>query len=97
MTGTKYCARKWKEAAITFAFALIIILISLMIVVFAESPKEVKYISYIVKSGDTLWSIGEKYQQGIDIRKMVEMLAEANGVEENNIYIGEVIQIPIVE
>ena len=48
--------------------------------------------TYIIKKGDTLWSIALKYNV------QVETLAEKNGIEVNSILsLGQKIKVPIID
>lgn len=49
-------------------------------------------IHYVVSSGDTLWSIANRYNSTVDI------LTRYNGlILKDNIYIGQTLKIPITE
>ncbi len=89
--------KKQREVIITVIFAVTIVSISLLVAVFADAPEEVKYISYIVKSGDTLWEIAGKYSKYIEIREMISIIQIENSIEGDTIFIGQILQIPILE
>ncbi len=50
--------------------------------------------SYVVRSGDTLWSIAERLAPGEDPRPLVDAIASANGVEAGALAPGATLEIP---
>ena len=62
----------------------------------AQAAEETLYKNVIVKSGDTLWGIADKYSDpSKDIRKNIRDICEINDVKPGNIYPGQVIKVPI--
>lgn len=53
-----------------------------------EQSLNLKYIPYLVKKGDTLYSIAKKY----DIS--VEEIKKINGIQDNSISVGQILKIP---
>lgn len=50
----------------------------------------------LIKKGDTLWNIALEYKDDyIDVRDMVEMIKDLNNLKTSEIYIGNIIKIPI--
>ncbi len=49
---------------------------------------------YVVRAGDTLWSIAEQAGRGGDPRELVDAIARANDVEPGAIVPGQTILIP---
>uniref|UniRef100_A0A7V4JNZ3 Peptidoglycan endopeptidase n=1 Tax=Thermodesulfobacterium geofontis TaxID=1295609 RepID=A0A7V4JNZ3_9BACT len=76
-----------------FSFFLIIITFPLKAFCKSQSLYEhnlnLKYIPYLVKKGDTLYSIAKKYNVS------VEELKKINNLQDNNISIGQILRIPV--
>jgi nucleoid-associated protein YgaU len=51
---------------------------------------------YVVRSGDTLWSIASRVAPGRDPRPLVDDIVEANGVDAGAIVPGQTLTIPSV-
>ena len=51
-------------------------------------------VEYTVASGDTLWSIAEKYSKNTDIRQYIYDLKKLNDMEQSSLYVGQNIKIP---
>ncbi len=49
---------------------------------------------YLVRSGDTLWSIARHLSPGEDPRPFVDALAEANGVDPGSLVPGQALVVP---
>lgn len=67
-----------------------ILLIVIVIIAIRLSNKEDKgyeLTNYIVRTGDTLWSIAEKYApDDMDIREYIYFIEEDNSIESKTIY-----------
>lgn len=50
--------------------------------------------SYVVREGDTLWSIAERVAPDADPRPVVDALAAVNGVDAGNLLPGHLLVIP---
>ncbi len=50
--------------------------------------------SYVVRSGDTLWSIASALSPGADPRPVVDAIAEANHVDPGALVPGQTLAIP---
>lgn len=57
----------------------------------AEGEKEEDYISYTIKTGDTLYSIAKKYNTSVNEIKNI------NNLVSNNLTIGNILKLPLVE
>lgn len=55
-----------------------------------------EYAQVEIQSGDTLWSIAEKYMpKSLDTREAVYKLCQINNIDANTLYVGSIIQVPI--
>jgi len=50
--------------------------------------------SYVVREGDTLWSIAERVAPDADPRPVVDALAAVNGVDAGNLVPGQLLVVP---
>lgn len=50
--------------------------------------------SYVVREGDTLWSIARRVAPGEDPRPMVDAITAANGVDARAIVPGQTLLVP---
>lgn len=57
-------------------------------------PVQVSSTSYVVRQGDTLWSIAERVAPGQDPRPVVDALAAANGVDPGALVPGQALVVP---
>lgn len=48
-----------------------------------------------VSSGDTLWSIADKYTNNGDVREMVYRIKKLNNLNSSNLYPGQQIEVPL--
>jgi Tfp pilus assembly protein FimV len=53
-------------------------------------------VTYVVESGDTLWSIARRVAPGRDPRPVVDALAEANDLR-GGLQVGQELSIPVPE
>lgn len=65
----------------------------------AETGFPVGYVSYVVKSGDSLWSIAEDNlpEDGADISGFVKELKHINKLQSDYIYDGQLLAVPCYE
>jgi nucleoid-associated protein YgaU len=59
-----------------------------------SEPESVARRAYVVREGDTLWSIAERVSPGGDPRPLVDALSAANGVSAGHLVPGQVIVVP---
>lgn len=52
--------------------------------------------SYVVREGDTLWTIARRFAPGVDPRPLVDSLAAANEVDPASLSPGQVLVVPDV-
>lgn len=60
------------------------------------STRRVAVHSYVVRTGDTLWSIAQRVsERDADPRGLVQRIAEANGVDAGYLVPGQTLRIPV--
>jgi nucleoid-associated protein YgaU len=57
-------------------------------------PVPVSSSSYVVREGDTLWSIAERVSPGADPRPVVDAIASVNGVDPGRLVPGQTLVLP---
>jgi len=57
-------------------------------------PVRVSSVSYVVREGDTLWSIAERVAPGQDPRPVVDALTSANDVDPGTLVPGQALIVP---
>ncbi|KJS83413.1 MAG: hypothetical protein JM58_12745 [Peptococcaceae bacterium BICA1-8] len=61
----------------------------------ANSDKDLELIKVIVKPGDSLWLLAEKYDNNkMDLRKLIYNIKNINNIGDT-IYPGQIIEIPL--
>jgi nucleoid-associated protein YgaU len=61
----------------------------------ARGEAAVDYHEHMVKPGDTLWTIAQKYTNGEgDIRKYIYDIKKANEMENSDLFPGQILCIP---
>lgn len=86
-----------------FCFLTTVFVVLYVIIQFAflptniESKNSLEYITVVAKKGDTLWSVTQKNtaNQNRDIRKSIYEISKINNIENNIIYEGQIIKIPV--
>lgn len=84
------------ERIVTMGIAVVCIICSIMFVSFAErfQKEEIKYFSYVVQKGDTLWEIADIYAGDRKVRDVIEMIRSKNQIRGTVIYANDMILIP---
>ena len=80
-----------------FFSILIILSVLLSTILFATSAygyEGQQYETITVQSGDTLWSIAEKYCRSGDIRKYIYEIKKANHLSSSAIFAGDELLVP---
>ncbi len=60
----------------------------------ASEPHRVARTAYVVRAGDTLWSIAEHLAPGQDPRPVVDAIASVNRVDAGGLIPGQTLLIP---
>ena len=60
-----------------------------------EHPTPIARSSYVVREGDTLWTIAHRLAPGADPRPIVDSLATANGLDAGLIVPGQTLLVPV--
>lgn len=58
-------------------------------------PARVSSARYVVRQGDTLWSIAERLAPGEDPRPVVDALTSANDLEPRSLVPGQALVVPV--
>jgi Tfp pilus assembly protein FimV len=58
-----------------------------------ETPARVSRTSYVVREGDTLWSIAQRLSPGSDPRQVVDLLSASNGVDASRLVPGQTLVV----
>lgn len=84
-----------KEFIIKLVLTLVLLACTIIIVTFAEGREEMKYRSYVVKSGDTLWSLAYSCSKEMSIPDTIDIIRNKNHIIGTTIYCGQIIELPI--
>jgi Tfp pilus assembly protein FimV len=60
-----------------------------------SAPASVAAHTYVVRPGDTLWSIAERLRPGEDPRPLVDAIERANGISAGELVPGQSLEIPV--
>ena len=58
-----------------------------------ETPARVSQTSYVVREGDTLWSIARRLAPGTDPRRVVDLLSATNGIQAGRLVPGQTLVV----
>ncbi len=73
---------------------MILVLYLLISVQMSAQPKFEEVIEVEVRLGDTLWSIADKYSEGIPIQSFITLLKLENNLNDYQIYPGQKLLVP---
>lgn len=94
---SKQITKLKKEIIIKIVMTLILIAFTVILVTFADSQEDIKYRSYVVKAGDTLWGLADSCCGNISISDAIEIIRDKNHIVGSTIYCGQIIELPIFE
>jgi Tfp pilus assembly protein FimV len=60
-----------------------------------EQPTRIARSLYVVRQGDTLWTIARRLVPGSDPRPIVDVLSAANGLDAGRIVPGQTLVVPL--
>lgn len=87
---------KNKRKFIAFIVVVSVLLSTLIYTTSVYGYKQPSWQTIRVKSGDTLWSIANTYNEnGGDIRKFIYELKKANQLESSIIFAGDELKVPV--
>ena len=105
MTQTK--TRKRYRIKSRTRFAAFIVITLLLLCTFANTVlgfndalalSEQQYIQVEVSYGDSLWTIADNYMpDDMDPREAVYMIMDANDLDNSQVYVGQILDIPVVD
>lgn len=94
MSKKKYLLKN-KTKFFSFIFIIVIVIFTVIYTASVSGYDEPKYQSIIVHSGDTLWSIAEKYGEDSNIREYIYNVKKINNLDSSMVYENTAILIPI--
>ena len=69
-------------------------MVTLLFATNAYGYKQTTYKEITVQSGDSLWTLAQKYGTSSDIRKSVYQIKKLNHLDTSEIYAGSVLRVP---
>lgn len=94
MSKNKYVLKN-KRKFFGFISFISIIAFTLIYTASVSAYKEPQFQSIVVQSGDTLWSIAERYSNNSNIRKYIYNVKTINNMDSGMLYENTAILIPI--
>lgn len=94
MSKNKYVLKN-KRKFFGFIFFISFIAFTLIYTASVSGYKEPQFQSIVVQSGDTLWSIAERYGNNSNIRKYIYNVKKINNMDSSILYENTAILIPI--
>jgi LysM repeat protein len=94
MSKKKYLLKN-KPKFFIFLFFISLIVSTVIYTASVSGYKEPEYQSIIINSGDTLWSIAEKYSQNNNIREYIYNVKKINNLDSSIVYENTAIIVPL--
>lgn len=96
MTRKKYVLKN-KTKFLSFLFITTFVTFMLIYTLSVSGHQEPQYQTVVVHSGDTLWSIAEKYCNNTDIREYIYNIKKINNMDTSVLYENTAVLIPVKE
>jgi nucleoid-associated protein YgaU len=91
--GRTYVRRRWTAGTVVVVAAVVLSApVAGALARHREPPPPAR--TYVVRAGDTLWSIAERLGGGGDPRPLIDAIADRNGIDPGSIVPGQTILIP---
>ncbi len=84
------------------SICVVLFILSIIFAKSALSHEEIKYTTFYVAQGDTLWNIAEdlqssnQYYKNKDIRDIIANIKSINNLESSNLYVDQELMIPTI-
>lgn len=75
------------------ALAVVLFTASQVVLTRASGPQPPAAV-HVVAEGETLWDIADQYSEGRDLREVVDLIQQYNGLQNAVIYPGQALEIP---
>ena len=87
-------SKKDKQCLCLLALAICIVLLSILLRVVDMTQHDMTPTQYLVRKGDTLWSLSQTYcPDDMDCRDWIDKVEQVNGLHNGNIKTGQIITI----
>lgn len=89
--------KKFRNASFISIFTMFLVVFFItfaFLKVYSENKVEYKRI--IIEQGDTLWNIALEYNTNQNIRSYIHKIKSINNINNNYIYPGQIIYVPII-
>jgi len=90
----KYRLKNKRRFFTLIAIIIVSLILGISATTIAYGDKETSFKEVTVRSGDTLWSIAEKYNKNEDIRKYIYEIKKINNLKTSDIYAGDTLILP---
>lgn len=84
-----------KKRFTVFLVFFVSIIITSVFTIYSYSYNTPEYKTVVVKTGDTLWDIAKTHSPNTDVRKYIYNVRKINKLEDNTIYTGTILKIPV--
>lgn len=95
MSKNKYVLKN-KNKFFSFLFIISLITFILIYSISVSGFEEPQYKAVVIRPGDTLWSIAEKYGNNGNIREYIYHIKKINNLDSGTLYENTSILIPVV-
>lgn len=85
---------KNKKRFFTFIIVNLILLTTIITCLTVNAQEKISFHTIVVRQGDTLWEIAQKYSTNKDIRSYIYDIEKYNNLDSATIYVGQELLIP---